>query len=159
MNTATTRAQVISAQGAPRVPDAAEALGMLLAQRQRAPFAWGVHDCCLWAADAVHAQVGIDPAAGLRGRYASALQARRVIAVAGGSLAGIAAAALGEPLRSPMLACAGDVGLTLGPAATDDADRATLAVCLGSWWAAPGAHGLALLPMSPAIAAWKVGCA
>jgi hypothetical protein len=118
-----------------------------------------VHDCCLWAADAVRAQVGVDPAAALRGRYATALKARRVIAVAGGSLAGLARAALGEPLRSPMLACAGDVGLTLGPAATDDEDRATLAVCLGGWWAAPGAHGLALLPMSAAIAAWKVGCA
>lgn len=150
---------IVSAQGAARLPGAAEALGRLLAQRQRAPFAWGVHDCCLWAADAVRAQVGIDPAAALRGRYATALQARRVILAAGGSLRGIASAALGEPLRSPMLACAGDVGLTLGPAATEDEDRAALAVCLGGWWAAPGAQSLALLPMSAALAAWRVGCA
>ena len=159
MNAQAAGLHIISAQDVPRLPGAAEALGRLLAQRQRAPFAWGVHDCCLWVADAVRAQVGVDPAAALRGRYATALQARRVIAVAGGSLAALARAALGEPLRSPMRACAGDVGLTLCPAATDDEDRSTLAVCLGGWWAAPGAHGLVLLPMSAAIAAWKVGCA
>lgn len=158
MKTATAM-RVISAQGAARLPGAAEALGRLLAERQRAPFRWGSHDCCLWAADAVRAQVGIDPAAELRGRYATAMQARRVIGVTGGTLDGLARAALGEPLRHPMLACAGDVGLTLGQATSEYEDRATLAVCLGGWWAAPASHGLAMLPMTAAIAAWRVGCA
>lgn len=152
-------AHVLCAYGQPRLPDAAEALARLLAERQRAPFAWGSHDCCLWAADAVRAQVGVDPAAALRGRYASALQAARVIAAAGGSLEDIARAALGPPLRNPMLACAGDVGLTMGRVADDPADRATLAVCLGEWWAVPAAHGLALQPLNAATMAWRVGCA
>jgi hypothetical protein len=152
-------ARVLCAAGQPRRPDAAEALARLLAERQRAPFAWGVHDCCLWAADAVRAQVGVDPAAQLRGRYASALQAARVIAAAGGSLEDIARAALGQPLRHPMLACAGDVGLTMGPVSGDTADRATLAVCVGEWWALPAAHGLALQPLTAASMSWRVGCA
>lgn len=36
-----------------------------------APFVWGVHDCALAAADAVHAQTGIDFAAEFRGHYDS----------------------------------------------------------------------------------------
>ena len=155
----TEAARVHSAVGAARLPDAAEALARLLAQRERAPFAWGVHDCCLWAADAVLAQVGVDPAADLRGRYASALQAQRVIAATGGSLEAVARAALGRPLRHPMLACAGDVGLVMGPVVGQAGDRAALAVCLGVWWALPAAHGLALQPLAAATAAWRVGCA
>jgi hypothetical protein len=159
MTTHTTVARVRSAEGLPRLPDAAEALGRLLAQRQGAPFAWGSHDCCLWAADAVQAQVGVDPAADLRGRYASGVQAQRVIAAAGGSLYAIARAALGEPLRSPMLACAGDVGLVVGPVVDEDGVRPSLAVCLGEWWAMPSAHGLALRSLDAATVAWRVGCA
>ena len=159
MATQTAEARVLSAVGVPRLPDAAEALARLLALRERAPFAWGTHDCCLWAADAVLAQVGVDAAAGLRGRYRSGLQAQRVIVAAGGSLQAIAQAALGEPLRSPMLACAGDVGLVMGPVAGEDGARAALAVCLGLWWALPAAHGLALQPLQSATVAWRVGCA
>lgn len=33
------------------------------------PFAWGSHDCALFAADCVRVQTGIDPAADFRGRY------------------------------------------------------------------------------------------
>lgn len=36
---------------------------------RRKPFAYGDHDCALFAAGAVLAMTGIDPAAGLRGKY------------------------------------------------------------------------------------------
>lgn len=155
----TETAHVHSAVGAARLPAAAEALARLLAERERAPFKWGTVDCVLWAADAVYAQVGVDPAADFRGRYSSGLQAQRVIAAAGGSLHAIASAALGDPLRSPMLACAGDVGLVMGPVVGEAGHRAALAVCLGLWWALPAAQGLALQPLESATAAWRVGCA
>ena len=150
---------VHSACGAARLPGAAEALAALMAQRQAVPFAWGTHDCVMWAADAVHAQVGIDPASAFRGRYATALQAQRVITLAGGSLHAVATRALGAPLLNPMLACAGDIGLVQGTASADWPDRATLAVCLGAWYVAPAARGLGLYPLTAATAAWKVGCA
>lgn len=144
---------VRSALGVGRLPAAAESLARLLAERRAEPFAWGRFDCCLFAADAVAAQTGVDPAAGLRGRYATELQAQRVLAALDG-LEGIARAALGEPLRHPALACAGDMGLTAAPG-----DRTTLSVCLGEWWAMPGAAGLVLRPMSAALMSWRVGCA
>ena len=50
-------------------------LDALIASRMAAPFAWGAHDCCLFAADAVLAQTGEDPAAEFRGTYASAAEA------------------------------------------------------------------------------------
>ena len=140
-----------SVEGVGRLPGHAEALARLMAERQHKPFEWGLHDCCLWASDAVRAQVGVDPAATLRGRYANAMQARRVLAALGG-VEGVARAALGEPLRSPLLACAGDVGLSGG-------DKAALGVCIGAWWAFASRDGLSLRPLNDAVMAWRVGCA
>ena len=142
-----------SVEGVGRLPGHAEALARLMAERERMPFQWAVHDCCLWASDAVLAQVGVDPAATLRGRYSNAMQASRVLAVLGG-LEGVARSALGEPLQSPMLACAGDVGLTHG-----EEDGQALGVCIGAWWAVASRDGLSLRPLSAASVAWRVGCA
>lgn len=149
---------VISVSGRAKVHGHAEALASLIADRQQSMFAWGVHDCCLWASDAIHAQVGADPAALIRGRYATALQAARVIRACGPTLADIATAALGSPLRHPMLACAGDVGLV--EIAGHDSDWPdALGVCIGEWWACPGRDGLTLQPMGAARISWRVGCA
>lgn len=157
MSTATLqRLPVRSVQGLARVPGAAEALAKLLAQRQGQVFAWGVHDCCLWAADAIAAQLGVDPAADLRGRYATARQARLVVAMLGGSLRAIATAALGQPLPHPMHACAGDVGLVTFSQPGAPADAA-LGVCLGEWWALPAAGGMTYRPMTESLASWRVG--
>ena len=150
--------RVQSVAGLARVPGHAEALAQLLAQRQRAAFKWGVHDCCLWAADAIHAQLGVDPAAELRGRYATALQAHRGVQACGPGLEAIATAALGEPLRHPMLASAGDVGLVECNAEGETWPHA-LAVCLGDWWACPAADVMALRPLTAAVQSWRVGCA
>lgn len=154
-------ATVISVAGLARAPGHAEALARLLAERERAPFAWGAQDCCLWAADAVHAQLGVDPAEQLRGRYATALQAQRLVHLCGG-LEGIARAALGEPLRHASHACVGDVGLLASQAGAEQPPAEwphMLAVCVGEWWAHPAAGGLALRPLQGAVFAWRVGCA
>lgn len=126
---------------------AAAALAGLIAQRLRQPFVWGVHDCCLWAADAVQAQTGRDPAAGLRGTYRSALGAARLVRRLGG-LSAIAARG-GEPI-APALAVAGDVGLVMM------AGRPRLVVCGGGLWLAAAVDGLAALPWAAPVAAWRV---
>lgn len=54
-------------------------LDAYLAASRRTAFVWGTHDCVLFAAGAVAAQTGIDPAAPWRGRYDSALSAARLL--------------------------------------------------------------------------------
>lgn len=128
--------------------DRPERLHDYIASRRDTPFAWGRHDCALFAADWVQALTGADPAEGLRGRYRTALGAARLIKREGG-LEAIAEARLGERIN-PRLAQRGDVVLL------DGSHGPTLGVCLGVDAAAPGADGLMLVPMRRAQAAWRV---
>lgn len=115
--------------------------------RARLPFAWGSNDCCLFAADAVEAITGVDPAASLRG-YDSALSAQRLIDARGG-IRQIATDALGAEM-APVFAAVGDVVLI------ENAGRELLAVCNGTCALAPGEDGMAVLSMTAALAAWRV---
>lgn len=72
-------------------------------------FAYGAHDCCLFAADIVLAITGVDPAAHLRG-YTCAIAAARIVA-AHGSIEALASSLLGEPV-SPKSAQRGDIVIT-----------------------------------------------
>ena len=58
----------------PRLPDWQPRLVAYLARVSAAPFAFGQHDCALFAAGAVEAMTGTDPAARWRGKYATAAQ-------------------------------------------------------------------------------------
>jgi hypothetical protein len=122
-------------------------LAELVAARMDAPFAWGSNDCCLFAADAVLAVTGTDPAADLRGAYTDERGALRVLARLGG-VAGIAEARAGAEIV-PALARPGDI--VLGAI-----DRECLGVCTGLHWHAPSAAGLVCAPMSAALRAWRV---
>ena len=62
-----------------RIDNWPRTLNALIEERRAASFAWGAHDCCLFAADGVRATTGADPAADLRGRYRTALGAARLI--------------------------------------------------------------------------------
>lgn len=111
------------------------ALSAAIAQALQRPFEWGVHDCALFAADAVWAMTGTDLAEGWRGRYRTATAARRRLAGAGLADAGALAAA-----HLPEIALAradqGDIAAIwteAGPA---------LAVVTGPLLAAPGPRGL-----------------
>ena len=122
-------------------------LDAFIAERMNTPFAWGVHDCCLFAADAVFVMTGDDPAAGLRGTYSDAASAARVLAANGG-LEGVAGLG-GARLPSALAACVGDVGIVPFDG------RETLAVCNGPNWIAAAAEGLTALPFEAAAAAWR----
>lgn len=137
----------MSLAGVGRLPDADDRFRALLASRLATPFAWGVHDCALWAADAIAAQTGQDPCAPLRGAYSDATSAARVLRQWRG-LRGVARQVLGCPLSAPLLARMGDVGYTRSGA---------LAVCVGAWWAAPTRRGMGQLPLGDALLAWRVG--
>ena len=134
-----------------RLPDAAARLRTLLLARRLAPFAWGSRDCALWAADVVQAVTGVDVAADLRGRYATARGALLVIRQAGG-LQGLAAARLAGP--APLQALAdGDVVLLQPHAATQH--RGALAVHCRGQIVAQGADGLVFAPRNLAAQAWR----
>ena len=133
---------------AARLPTWQTRFALLCIERQRRPFEWGAHDCCLWAADAVHAITGQDFAEGLRGTYATAAEAARMLAQAGGVRA-LSTHALGEPV-GPLMAAVGDVVLF------EQDGRELLAVCNGGTALAVAGQGLEPLPMSAALAVWKV---
>ncbi len=114
------------------------------------PFAWGSHDCCLWAADVVHGMTGVDYAAGFRGRYRTALGAARQIKKHGAAdLAELLTGIMGNPV--PVLSAKrGDLCLVetpLGPAA---------GICVGSRVAVPGETQLVYIGLLEALTAWRV---
>lgn len=124
-----------------------EALQAYLASHMRTPFAWGRHDCVLFAADAVQAQTGVDRLGAYRGRWRTARGAARLLADLGGM-----DAAVSGVLSSiaPALAHRGDV------AGWRDADgRLQLAIVEGETLAGPGAAGLERLPRALMARAWS----
>jgi len=131
-----------------RLRDWPERLAALFVARAAQPFAWGHFDCCLFAADAVLAVTGHDPAADLRGTYATAAEAARVLERFGG-VAGVAIARAGQVVPVA-LAQPGDVGLS-----HFDAERPTLAVWGGSAWHAAGSVGIVPVPSETVVRAWR----
>lgn len=113
------------------------------------PFAWGSHDCCLWAASAVLALTGTDPAQPWRHGYLNERGAMRILNSIGG-LEG-AGALCGVPIDIG-LAAIGDVGLVRWP----DGTR-SLGVRGAGLWMCAGDAGLVHLPLDAAEMAWGVG--
>lgn len=116
--------------------------------RMGAPFVWGSHDCCLWAADVVLSLTGVDHAADWRGTYDSAAGGARLVAELGG-VREIATRALGAAI-SPRMAGVGDLVLV------EQDGREMLAVCNGVEALAVGPSGLELVGMGAVLAAWRV---
>lgn len=115
------------------------------AARDRA-FAWGEWDCVRFAAGAVEVITGERPALPV---YASALDAARLTRER--SLRARVCDVLG-PEFPPALAHRGDVVLW-----TQGEDYAeTLGVCVGDLLACAGPDGLAMAPMTAAVAAWRI---
>jgi len=131
-----------------RLPTWQTRFALLCIERRVRAFAWGQHDCCLWAADAVRALTGQDFAADLRGTYTTAAEAVRVLKKLG-NVRGIATAALGDSV-APAFAAVGDIVLM------EQDGRQLLAVCNGLEALCAGDAGLAPAGMEQALAVWKV---
>lgn len=48
-----------------------QALSDYIGSKRNEPFVYGVNDCCMFAAGAVHVMTGVDPMAEFRGKYKS----------------------------------------------------------------------------------------
>lgn len=133
-----------------RLPQWEARLAEYLTAQRDAVFAWGRVDCVLFAAGAVLAMTGIDPAAAARGRYATAIGARRLMTRMGwADLPAMLAAHFGE--IGPACAQRGDVVF----------DGRSLGVCAGRTACFLGDQedyetGLIHLPLARWERAWRV---
>ena len=114
------------------------------------PFCWGENDCCLFAADAIRALTGRDPAGDYRRRYASAAQAAKLLQRLGGieaipGTAGFEEVAVAFARRGDVVLAENDGNLLLG-----------VVDMTGRRIAVPGAQGLVFLPLESALKAWRV---
>lgn len=135
----------------PRLPDWPERLAALVEARRDARFAWGMHDCCSFAADAGVAVTGRDWLAPHRGQYADEAGADAIIGTDGleALVAGLLAE-FGARDCPPALAQRGDVALVMS------GNELTVGVVLGDVVAAPGLRRLAFVPCSAIQRAWSV---
>lgn len=132
-----------------RLPDWPLRLDALVHERARVPFAWGSNDCALFAADAVRAITGHDPAAGLRGL--GVRQALRHVRRCGG-ICHVVPAGL-PPLTHTSLAVEGDIALVQ----QDGARRLSIGVVVGEHVIGPSRVGLVAVPRQRAVQCWGVG--
>ncbi len=128
--------------------------------RRDSPFAWGRHDCALFACDVARAICGVDFAAGLRGHYSSergAYVALKRFAGPNAKRWGLEAAAEkiaashGCPEVPPLTARRGDIVLM------DSEMGGMLGVCVGETIAKAGVEiGVDFVPLRAALRAWRV---
>lgn len=133
-----------------RREDWPEELARMLREASSRPFAWGEHDCCLFAADVVQAITGEDHAAEFRGRYTTAAGAARALKRYGaGNLVATIDAKL--PRIAPALARRGDVVCKefedVGPA---------LGICVGIQSAFASHTGIAMHNTLDCDHAWRI---
>ncbi len=134
--------------GLRRFPDWEQRLSQLVTQRLAMPFAWGENDCALFAADCIETMTGFDPAAQLRGQWASQGEAVRAIARAGGLREAVGA--LGLQSITPLFAQRGDLVLHR----RDGTDA--LAICVGGQLAGPAETGLLFFGLEQGVLAWRI---
>lgn len=118
-------------------------------------FAWGTHDCLLFAADTIVALTGHDFGAGIRGQYGNEDEAMQIVARFGAGVDDVVRAFLGEPLEYPLKARRGDVvvaeikGRRTG-GIVDDTGRRALFIAQE----ATASGNMVSLPLSQALTVW-----
>lgn len=130
-----------------RVPGWEDKLAKVIADAETQSFDWGTHDCVTFASEAALAITGRDPIADLRGRWDSALSAKRELRKLGGIQSAVSRK-MGEPLSTPRCAGRGDVILS---------DEGFLGVVVLAHAVAPKPMGLLRVEMSRWITGWRVG--
>lgn len=124
-------------------------LNQFLRERADVPFAWGVNDCCIFAADWVLACTGRDPMVVIRG-YINETDAADLIG-RGGGIKRMTTDTLGAPAPTVTTAQRGDVVLF------ESGDGPALGVCIGDKFAAVRpVGGVGYFAMRHALTAWRV---
>jgi hypothetical protein len=124
-------------------------LATFLLERHKQPFAWGVNDCCLFAADAVHTITGVDPAPEFRGHYRTAIGAKRaLIRYGAGEIKPTFDAKFGE-LKPRLTAQRGDIALL------NIDGNYVVGVVFGTIYVV-SQTGLLQLPLNKALGIWSI---
>ncbi len=127
--------------------------------RRNIPFAWGTHDCGLFACDITEAVCGTDFAAPFRGHYSTKLGAYKALRrYAGGGLTKVAEKISREHNLEevqPLLARRGDLVLASVTIADTPNLRIALGICLGEKVAFASNPGFVLLPITLDYRAWR----
>lgn len=135
-----------------------EDLAAFIETRRFRAFEWGVHDCTLFAADAINVVVGIDPASAYRGQYDSALSGMAILNGLGGIEEAFKRSAYENGFVPVAVGFAhqGDIVLCDDTGLNDDSGPA-LGVCLGVMSAFVGPNGLVFLPtLKSCRLAWRI---
>lgn len=135
-----------------RPADWPERLAEFVEARRNMPFAWGVHDCMMFAADWVQQLRGVDILAAYRGAYATEAEGDAILTRDGGMEAILASAAQAAGLseRPPRQAQRGDLALIA------HGNLLMAGIVNGTNVAVTGADGLAFVPARLIQRAWAV---
>jgi len=121
-----------------------------IAAAQNTPFSWGVHDCCLFAADVALLIKGYDYAASFRGTYNSQESAAARITEAGAAnLRALATLLIGAEI-TPLVARRGDVVYR------STSPLGALGICVGAQAVFAGPAGTTIVDMDSVEAAWRI---
>jgi hypothetical protein len=124
-------------------------LAAFLTHRQSQPFCWGKNDCCLFAADAINVITGVDHASAFRGRYTTAIGAKRALIRYGkGDIKHTFIAKFGTPI-GVLNASRGDVALV------NINGENVVGMVFGNIYVV-SEHGLLQLPLSHAMGIWSI---
>ena len=136
-------------------------LAEFLHEAARRPFRWGELDCCLFFSDWVAEITGVDPALEVRGTYATAREARRMVKANGGIVALVDRCVAQAGCTATGAPKAGDIGL-VQTAYRRRAERLVLvptgAICVRPrMWAVKPSDRLGLLMADfPLVKAWSL---
>lgn len=135
-----------------KYPDYIQRLAEYLANVKQTPFAWGEHDCCQFAGNAVLAMTGTDPMAQYRERYTTEVGAEQVLSNEGfDSLKDAITDALGiTPTTNTKRAVRGDIALIQLD------DEQVCGVVFGKGVFTTGTNGLTFKPRSTLVCIWKL---
>lgn len=134
-----------------RLPDWNARLAAVVEAARGRPFAYGRHDCALFAADAVEAMTGEDPAAAFRGRYGTAFEGCAALRKAGFADHVEAVAAQFAEIPAAR-ARPGDLA-----AVRNEAGELALGVVQGAWVYVARPEGVGLVSKLDAERAFRVG--
>lgn len=128
-------------------------LSDFLRVREKMPFQWGVHDCMLFAGDAIEAITNVDFCARYRGKYSNGREAKQLVNEwHGGIISNIFYEHLGDALGYPLKARRGDVAMTeingvTSGGVVDGADACFITL----------KQGLIRVPINEKMLVWSVG--
>jgi hypothetical protein len=131
-------------------PDWRARLSAYIAATWAQPFGYGRQDCALFAAGAIEAMTGTDPAAGFRGRYATRDEGMMLLFTEDGAMGPIDLARRILTAVPPAFAQAGDI------AVVDAEEGRALGVVAGPHVYLAGVGGLVTVPLAKARAAFRV---